>query len=372
MAQKKRVGVIFGGRSGEHEVSLVSARSVIRALSSDQYDIIQIGIAKNGACIVHNNPLKRLSHATPETEFRSEAVIMPEPDHPGIAILSGNTHKDIDVFFPLIHGSYGEDGTLQGLLELANKPYVGSNVLGAAVAMDKVIQKQICQQNNIPVVSYVAVHTADTDKQRQQALRQAELIGYPLFIKPANLGSSVGITKAHTNDEMIAGIQLATRYDHKTIIEQGIEPVHEIEIAVLGNERPRASVPGEIVASNEFYDYDAKYVDGKSTHVIPAQLPEDVLSSLQAMAIKAFQVCNCNGMARVDFLVHQKTYASYCNEINTIPGFTSISMYAKLWEASGLPYRKLLQKLIKLGIIRHQNNQNLIHTYLPKNNWHQQ
>ena len=369
MARKLRVGVIFGGRSGEHEVSLVSARSVMQALDPSAYDCIQIGVAKNGAWLVRNNPLKRLTLADEHTVFTSEAVIMPEPGHPGIMELPDNTHQNIDVFFPLIHGTYGEDGTLQGLLELAGKPYVGSNVLGSALAMDKIIQKQVCQQYSIPVVPYVSYRTTDTDAQKQDALCQAESIGFPLFIKPANLGSSVGITMAHTRDELTAGISLAAKYDHKIIIEQGIEPVHEIEVAVLGNEQPRASVPGEIIASNEFYDYDAKYVDGKSTDVIPAVLPDKTVQKIQELAIKTFQACNCSGMAREDFLVH--TQMIYCNEINTIPGFTSISMYSKLWVASQLPYTDVLRQLIKLAILRHSNKQSLSYTFSPKKSWHQ-
>ncbi len=271
----------------------------------------------------------------------------------------------------MIHGSYGEDGTLQGMLEMAGVAYVGAGVLASAVGMDKIIQKELFAQANLPIVKYEWFLSQDWQRGHQDILRRIEKkLKYPVFTKPANSGSSVGIGKCHNYQELIQGINDATRYDRKVIVEQGIEGIREIEVSVLGNDEPKASVPGEIIASNEFYDYDAKYVDGKSQVVIPAKLLPKTLKEVQNIAVMAFKTLDLAGMARVDFFVTKGHFQVYLNEVNTLPGFTSISMYPKLWAASGLPYPKLLDKLIKLALERHQERNKLSSSYKPKEDWY--
>lgn len=360
MVRKQRkkitIGVIFGGRSGEHEVSLVSAASVIKALDKKKYQVIPIGITKDGRWIT-DKPLVALKSGKPHEQG---SRLMPEK------ILTR-----CDVAFPVLHGSYGEDGTIQGMFEMANVAYVGGGVLGSATAMDKVIQKQLCDQAGLPSVAYVWFLSKEWRRNKAAILHQiSKKLKYPIFTKPANLGSSVGIGKCHNQRELIAGINEAARYDRKIIVEQGIENIHEIEVAVLGNDRPRASVPGEIIASNEFYDYDAKYVDGKSQAIIPAQLPRTVAREIQRIALAAFASLDLSGMARVDFLVKKGNHKIYLNEINTIPGFTAISMYPKLWAASGVPYRELLDRLIEFALERHSEKARLATSYQPKEDWH--
>ncbi|OGY51803.1 MAG: D-alanine--D-alanine ligase A [Candidatus Buchananbacteria bacterium RIFCSPLOWO2_01_FULL_56_15] len=354
--KKLTVGVIFGGRSGEHEVSLVSAASVIKALDKKKYRVVQIGIAKDGAWVTQK-PMAALKSGKPA---KQGSRLMPE-----------RVLNRCDVVFPVLHGSYGEDGTVQGMLEMANVAYVGGGVLGSAAAMDKVVQKQLCDQAGLPSVNYVWFLSKDWRKNKPAILQRINYkLRYPMFTKPANLGSSVGIGKCHDRQELIAGINDAARYDRKVIVEQGIEPMHEIEVAVLGNDHPRASVPGEIVSSNEFYDYDAKYVDGKSQAVIPAKLPQSVKREIQRIAVLAFKVLDLSGMARVDFLVKRGSYKVYLNEVNTIPGFTSISMYPKLWAASGVPYPQLLDRLITLALERYREKAALATSYRPKEDWY--
>ena len=358
MSKKKklRIGVIFGGRSGEHEVSIVSAQSVMKALDKKKYQVIPIGIAKQGLWIT-KNPVQALKTGQMKEK--------------GTRLIPEEVLKRCDVIFPVLHGSYGEDGTVQGMFEMANIVYVGGGVLGSAVAMDKVIQKQLCDQAGLPSVKYDWFLSKDWQKNKKAILQRLNRgLRYPMFTKPANLGSSVGIGKCHNQKELIAGINDAIKYDRKIIVEQGIENIQEIEVAVLGNDNPRASVPGEIIASNEFYDYDAKYVDGKSQAIIPAKLPKGVTKQIQEIAVKAFKVLDLSGMARVDFLVKKKGYKIYLNEVNTIPGFTSISMYPQLWQASGLPYAKLLDKLIELALERHQEKNSLATSYQPKEYWY--
>jgi D-alanine-D-alanine ligase len=372
MAQKIRVGVIFGGRSGEHEVSLVSATSVINALDNEQYDIVPIGITREGRWVSSADALKLLKNGT-GLEREPERFLVPEPGRR--ALVSAEGLKDdipqIDVVIPLIHGVHGEDGTLQGLLELANLPYVGAGVLASAVGMDKIIQKQLFVQAGLPVPKHVWFPSSIcNDRPRKVVTAVERSLRYPLFVKPANTGSSVGISKAHNREELLAGLHEALQYDRKVIIEQGVTDAREIECSVLGNDEPEASVLGEIIPSNEFYDYDAKYVDGKSKAVIPAQLPKKVTKRIRTLAVQAFRVIDGSGMARVDFFVTRKTFQVYLNEVNTIPGFTSISMYPKLWEASGVSFPELLDRLITLAIQRHREKDQLKCLYKPAREWY--
>lgn len=373
MKRKLRIGVIFGGRSGEHEVSLVSASSVIKALDKNKYQILPIGITKEGRWLTSGNPLKTLK-AKRSKELKSDAVIAPDATKKSLVPLKTSGKKStltkLDVVFPILHGPYGEDGTVQGLLELANLPYVGADVLGSAVAMDKVIQKQVCQQVGIPTVKYIYFKKPFFKKNKSKILNNIKKLGYPVFVKPANLGSSLGITKVKYAQEIELAIKYATQFDNKIIVEKAVINPKEIEVAVLGNDHPKASVPGEIISSNEFYDYNAKYVDGQSQTVIPAKLPKSVIAKIQKIAIEAFKAVNCSGMARVDFLVTSRNKI-YLTEINTIPGFTSISMYPKLWKASGLPYHKLLDKLINLAMEKYSGKLSLLTSYRPKSKWYQ-
>ena len=376
MPSRLRIGVIFGGRSAEHEVSLVSATSVINALDKEKYDVVPIGISPEGRWLSSAEALRLLKEKTNITNL-PEHVFVPDPHHKALmainAEVSSSSSKPVDVIFPLIHGTFGEDGTIQGLFELADIPYVGAGVLGSAVGMDKVIQKQLLKQAKIPVTpdhSFLFEQYRSNPKSHIAAIEKN--LRYPLFVKPPNLGSSVGISKAHNRKELADAIELAGQYDRKILVEQGVKNAREIECSVLGNDQPTASIPGEIIPSNEFYDYDAKYVDGKSKAEIPAKLPKPIIKKIQSYAIAAFSALDCAGMARVDFLVARSTNRIFLNEINTLPGFTSISMYPKLWQASGLPYAQLLDKLIELAIQRHSAKSRLKTTYQPKNEWYKQ
>lgn len=322
--KKIRVGVIRGGRSGEHEVSLRSAASILNAIDREKYDVVPITISHEGQW----DPF----------------VISPEP-----------AGQPIDVVFPIVHGTYGEDGTIQGLFELANLPYVGAGVLGSAVGMDKDLMKRLLRDAGLPVVRYWTVRKQDLDSFLQTEINS---LPYPVFVKPANLGSSVGITKAHSPEELPAALQTAAEYDRKVVVEQGID-AREIELSVLGNDDPIASCAGEIIPSREFYDYNAKYVDDDSRLLIPAPLSPSQLNEAQRLALAAFKVLDCAGMARVDLFVDRSSGKFYVNEINTLPGFTSISMYPKLWAASGTSYSQLIDRLITLAIERHAQKQNL-------------
>ncbi|MEK7249924.1 MAG: D-alanine--D-alanine ligase [Bacteroidota bacterium] len=370
--KKIRVGVIFGGRSGEHEVSLVSATSVINALDKEKYEVVPIGITQEGRWISSGESLKLLKSRS-GLEQEPERFLVPEPNRQSLVSLNGEAHPDmrLEVVFPVVHGTYGEDGTLQGLLELANIPYVGAGVLASSVGMDKIVQKQLHNEVGLPIVKYVWFLSSDCKSQTKKVVAAIEKkLKYSLFVKPANTGSSVGISKAHNRKELFDALVLASNFDRKVIIEQGVKNAREIEVSVLGNDRPIASVPGEIIPSNEFYDYDAKYVDGKSVAVIPAKLPKSVVKKIQQLAVKAFAVLDGAGMARVDFFVTKKTNRIYLNEINTIPGFTSISMYPKLWEASGISYSELLDRLIQLALERHREKNSLRTTYQPTTEWY--
>lgn len=377
MPKKLNVGVIFGGRSGEHEVSIVSAESVIKALNPEKYEIIPIGITKDGQWFAGPKAMEYLKEGVKKLPFKS--LLSPDPEERGLinigegsrSLIENEDIKKLDVIFPVVHGTFGEDGCLQGLLELANLPYVGCGVLGSALGLDKIIQKDLFVSAALPVVEYIWFLSHDWDKNQEEIIKLVEAkLNYPMFSKPANAGSSVGISKCHNLLELIAGINQAKAYDRKVIVEQGLENIREIEVAVLGNDAPRASVGGEIVASNEFYDYDAKYVDGKSEAIIPADLPEAVAKQIREYAILAFKTLDLSGLARVDFLVKKDGNRIYINEVNTIPGFTAISMYPKLWAASGLAYPALLDELIELALERQEQKNRLLTSYRPKEDWY--
>ncbi|HUI11799.1 MAG TPA: D-alanine--D-alanine ligase family protein [Bacteroidota bacterium] len=369
MPGKLRVGIIFGGRSGEHEVSLVSATSVIAALDPAKYEVVPIGITPGGRWISSARALGMLKEkAGPEAE--PEKFLVPEPNRKGLVSLNGGggSPQSLDVVIPLVHGTYGEDGTLQGLLELANIPYVGAGVLASAVGMDKIVQKMVFTTAGLPVVKYCWAY-ADLCRTRPGTVRASveKSLRYPVFVKPANTGSSVGISKVHARRELAPALLEAAGYDRKVIIEEGVRDAREIECSVLGNDDPVASVPGEVVPSNEFYDYDAKYVDGKSRAVIPAPLPAAMARTIREFAVRAYRAIDCAGMARVDFFVTKRRVL--LNEVNTIPGFTAISMYPKMWEASGVPFRELLDRLIALAIERHREMNARRTSYTPAKDW---
>lgn len=355
--QKLKVGLIFGGRSGEHEVSLASARSVFNALNLEKYDITQIGIAPNGHWLTGPDVLGYLSshQDTPITN----CTIFPDPTRPGLyehIKIEGRTHINylttLDVVIPILHGTYGEDGTIQGLLELAEIPYVGAGVVGSAVGMDKGIFKSVMEAHNIPIVDWILVDRKEVETQPDQVLNRVKKLGdFPFFTKPANLGSSVGISKCQNNSDLMEGLLEAARFDRRIIVECGLN-AREIEISVLGNANPIASIPGEIRPAADFYSYAAKYHDDRSELLIPAPISTELTKLTQDLAIKAYKAIDCAGMARVDFLLDRNTNQLYINEVNTIPGFTQISMYPKLWQASGVSYTELLDRLIDLAIER--------------------
>ncbi|MBP1653519.1 MAG: D-alanine--D-alanine ligase [Bacteroidetes bacterium] len=374
MASRIRVGVVFGGRSSEHQVSLVSAASVMRALPPEKYEVVPIGITPDGRWISSGSALSLLKEGRVPAD-EPEHTLLPEPGRHGLIGAAGGGNADtirLDVIFPVLHGTFGEDGTLQGLLELADIPYVGAGVLGSAVGMDKIVQKQLFEQAKIPVPRYCWFYSeAVTGAPRAAASTVERRLRYPVFVKPANTGSSVGISKAHDRKELLRSFAEATEYDRKVIVEQGIRDAREIEVSVLGNDQPEASVPGEIIPSNEFYDYDAKYVDGASTAVIPAKIPTSAARTVRAYAVRAYRAIDCAGMARADFLMARRTGRLYINELNTIPGFTAISMYPKLWEASGLAYPALLDRLIQLAMDRYRQTRALRRMYNPSRAWYQ-
>lgn len=350
MDKKLRVVVLFGGRSGEHEVSLHSAASVIKAMDSDKYEVIPVGITKSGHWRFAREALPMIAE-----KMEKEVVDRLQAGLPTLVSKGGRNLPvfapgEIDVVFPVLHGTYGEDGTIQGMLEIAQIPYVGAGVLASAVGMDKVIAKKIFEQEGIPQGRYVYFLKSEIEKQVDQVVGKVEeQLGYPCFVKPANLGSSVGISKAKDRQELIDALKLASLYDRKVVVEEFI-PAHEVEVAVLGNDEPQASVPGEIVFSNEFYDYKAKYLDGKSVMRIPAELPEETAEYTRKLAIQAFKAIDCSGLARVDFFIRKDNGQVLINEINTMPGFTPFSMYANLWEHSGLSYSELVSRLIELAL----------------------
>jgi len=362
--ERIRVGVLFGGRSGEHEVSLTSAASVMQALDPAKYEVVPIGISREGRWSMGSGSERSL----PEVFKKGKAVI-PSADPSGPKFLPREARAgakrlpDIDVIFPVLHGTFGEDGTVQGLFELAGIPYVGAGVLGSAAGMDKDVMKRLFRDAGLPVVEWVMVLRSEWEQNPARLRRLIETrLGYPLFVKPANLGSSVGISKVHGRRELAPALELAATYDRKVIVEKGLD-AREIECGVLGNDSPEASVPGEIIPLNEFYDYEAKYVKEGSELVIPAKLPRAQTRRVKDFALRAFRSVDCAGMARVDFLLDRPSGLLFVNEINTIPGFTPISMYPKLWEASGLPYPALLDRLIHLALERHRDKERTRHDY---------
>jgi D-alanine-D-alanine ligase len=363
MQSKLRIGVMFGGRSGEHEVSLMSARSVLGALDSQKYSVTQIGLTYEGNWLVGGDVLEALSQD--RVDQLAPAFIIPDPRWRGLYHIDRQAQGDLmeclaelDVVFPVLHGPFGEDGTVQGLLEMAGIAYVGAGVVGSAVGMDKGIFKDVMRSHDIPVVEWMIVSRAQIEHDVEQVIAQAmQLAGFPLFVKPANLGSSVGVTRCNTRSDLFEGLYEAIRFDRRVLIERGIAQVREIEVSVLGNENPQVSVPGEVLPSREFYSYEAKYIDNRSQLLIPAPLSSELTRRIQDLASRAYRAIDCAGMARADFLLEKGSAAGetgnlYLGELNTIPGFTSISMYPKLWEASGLPYPALVDRLIELAMER--------------------
>src|SRR5271170_3004600 len=399
---KLRVGILFGGRSGEHEVSLLSAASVLNAIDKTKYEVVPIGITKDGRWLTAEHAERLLKgqdqrqvladKSVRSTQFRAgdpeatpgaavlasgaSVVVPPEPARRDTGLTDSNTDANlrrasdrainVDVIFPVLHGTFGEDGTIQGLLELADIAYVGAGVLGSAAGMDKDIMKALFRAAGLPIVKHVTVLRGDWEAQPKKVQKLVESkLKYPVFVKPANLGSSVGISKAHDRKELGPAIDEAAKFDRKIVIEQGVggrkHKAREIECAVLGNDNPEASVPGEIVPGEEFYDYNAKYLSEGSKLIIPAKLSKAETKRVQQLAIAAFKAVDCSGLARVDFLMEpgagRKPGKIYLNEINTMPGFTSISMYPKLWAATGVGYPVLIERLIELGMERHQEKE---------------
>ncbi len=362
--RKIRIAMLFGGRSSEHDVSLRSAETIIGALDPDKYEILPVGITREGKWLSGGNPLAELEASSPffQLESGSESIDQNAPRNSSTdlaaagsasGIMPASVAETVDVVFPVLHGPMGEDGTVQGMLELAGVPYVGSGVLGSALAMDKVMTKSILTQAGLPQLPWRSIFRKEW-QQESPAISAwiAESMGFPCFVKPANLGSSVGISKVHGPDELDVAMKLAGHYDRKIIVEQGTN-AREIEMAVLGNDEPMASVAGEVVPRGEFYDFNAKYVDDTAELIIPAPVDPDLLGYLQGLAVDAFRALDLAGMARVDFFVERDTDHVYLNEVNTIPGFTSISMYPMLWEASGVPLPELVDRLIQLAMERH-------------------
>ncbi len=367
MTKPIRLGVVFGGRSGEHAVSLSSARSVLNTLDPRKYLVTQIGITLSGDWLVGSDVLNALSEGM--IDQLTPAVMLPVPARPEVYSLTGKSGEDLlqifaelDVIFPVLHGSFGEDGTMQGLFELNNLAYVGAGVLGSAVGMDKGLFKDVMIANQIPVAPSILFHRFELADMESVLKRVADFNHYPLFVKPANMGSSVGVHKCHDIEDAAIGIQDAARYDRRILVEKGIN-AREIELSVLGNQNPQVSIAGEIRPAAEFYSYEAKYHDDSSELIIPAELGDDQLKLLQEYALRAYQAIDCAGMARVDFLMEKETGEIFLNELNTIPGFTPISMYPKLWEASGLSYEALIDQLIRLALERKYEKDQLIRKY---------
>jgi D-alanine-D-alanine ligase len=384
MAKKLRVGILFGGRSGEHEVSLLSAASILKAIDRKKFEVVPIGITKDGHWLAagdargllegdQSSIARRLRAGDPDTtpgaKLLQEGIptlLAPEPVETGAALAAGSVRPaaaNLDVVFPVLHGTFGEDGTIQGLFELAGVAYVGSGVLGSAAGMDKDVMKRLFQQARLPIVKHVTLLRADWEKQPRKAIAQVEAaLKYPLFVKPANLGSSVGISKAHDCRELGPALDLAAKYDRKLVVEQGVggsgrggasAKARELEVGVLGNDLPQASVVGEIIPGKEFYDYEAKYLSEGSVPVIPAKLRKAETKQIREMAVAAFRACDLSGLARVDFLMEPDGKRRiYLNEVNSLPGFTQISMYPKLWEATGVGYKELITRLIELALER--------------------
>jgi len=374
MGRKIRVGLVYGGRSGEHEVSLQTAMSVARAFDYGRYELVPFFIDKQGKwrsglpLTAPPESVERLMLGAGEIDAASGGDAEPATGASAIVPLvrgmlaEADREEDgpaIDVMFPLLHGTFGEDGTIQGLFEMAGVPYVGAGVLASAAGMDKVVMKQLFLQNGLPVADFIYFTKYEWNKDRERIIAGTEeRLGYPCFVKPANLGSSVGVSKARGREELEAAVEKALQFDRKVVIEEFVD-AREIEVSVLGNDEPRASVPGEIVSSNEYYDYNAKYVDGKSVMIIPADIPPETAEEARAMAIRAFRAIDGSGLCRADFFLRKSDGKLLINEVNTMPGFTQFSMYPLLWKESGLSYRELLDELIRLALERFQERQSL-------------
>jgi D-alanine-D-alanine ligase len=353
--KKLRVGIIFGGRSGEHEVSVTSAASIFKNIDREKYEPVAILIQKDGRWTYPDRAPSATSAAEVIHQARAaaNAPSTAGTTDPALAALN------LDVVFPVLHGPYGEDGTVQGLLELANIPYVGPGVLASAAGMDKAVMKVLFSARGLPVCGWHGFVRAEWDRDRAAVLGALARLGLPVFVKPANLGSSVGISKVKTAAELVPAIEAALEFDRKIVVEAAVPNAREIECAVLGNDDPETSTPGEIIPSREFYDYEAKYLDEGSKSVIPADLPAATVAEVQRLSVEAFRAIDAAGLGRVDFLLNRDTGAIYLNEINTMPGFTTISMYAKMWEASGVGYTALVDRLLQLALARHAEKQKL-------------
>jgi D-alanine-D-alanine ligase len=361
MAQKMRVYLIFGGRSGEHEVSLMSAKNVMDALDKRRYEVVPIGITKAGQWLLSGDPMKALTEGV-EKAGGFPVGLLGDPTHSELvslgseapAALGTGTADQPAVFFPVLHGTYGEDGTIQGLLEMANVPYVGCGVLASSVGMDKGVAKMLFDQAGLAVAPWKVYLRKEWESRPDALLDDAEATfgRYPLFVKPANLGSSVGISKCRNREELARGLAEAARFDRRLLVEIGVD-AREIEVAVLGNDDPVASIPGEVIPGHEFYDYQDKYYDNQSATRIPADIPAEVAEEVRRQAVIAFKAIDGSGMARCDFFLERETNRLIINEVNTIPGFTRISMYPKMWEASGISYSELCDRLIQLALERH-------------------
>jgi D-alanine-D-alanine ligase len=381
MAKKLRVGVLFGGRSGEHEVSLLSAASILKAIDRRRFEVVPIGISKAGRWLTGSGAQGLLTGGESEqpSSAAADAELLAPATKDAVSELvpdaAGLGAGQLDVVFPVLHGTFGEDGTIQGLFELADIAYVGSGVLGSAAGMDKDVMKRLFAQARLPIVKHLTIlRTAwEANPRKTVSTIEAEL-KYPLFVKPANLGSSVGISKVHDRKELGPALTMAARYDRKIVIEEGVTgkgksgaKARELEVAVLGNDQPKASVVGEIVPGKEFYDYEAKYLSDGSIPIIPAKLTNAEAKQIRSMAVEAFRACDLAGLARVDFLMEPDGKRRiYLNEVNTLPGFTSISMYPKLWQASGVAYRDLITQLIDLALERHQERAKTSFTFEAK------
>ncbi len=364
-----RVGVLFGGRSGEHEVSLMSAASIMRTLAVAGYEVVPIAITKEGKWLLPEDSERALKGVLEPGSMR--VAMLPEPGLAGLVKAGGSgkaleTAARLDVVFPALHGTYGEDGAIQGLLEMAGVPYVGAGVLGSAVGMDKDIQKRLFRQAGIPVLDFAMYLRSEFEREPGRVMDEVEKrFGYPCFIKPCNLGSSVGVAKAKDRPGLEAALKDAALYDRKLLVEQAALDAHEIECSVLGNDDPISSLPGEILPAREFYDYKAKYYDARSRTEVPARLPAAVIQKVRDTAVQCFKVADCCGMARVDFFVSRRDHSIFVNELNTIPGFTKISMYPKMWEATGISYEELLTRLVDLAVERHKDKNRNLTDYRP-------
>jgi D-alanine-D-alanine ligase len=354
--KKLRVGIVFGGRSGEHEVSVTSAGSIFKHIDRGKYEPIAIKIEKDGRWTLPDQPPMALSAAEVIQQAKS-AIVKSQALGGGEPAVLGALN--LDVVFPVLHGPYGEDGTIQGLLELANIPYVGPGVLASAAGMDKAVMKVLFAARGLPLCPWRGFVRADWERSRTRVLDDLKALGFPMFVKPANLGSSVGISKVKSQIDLVPAIELALEFDRKVVVEAAVPKAREIECAVLGNDEPGASLPGEIIPSREFYDYEAKYLDDDSKSVIPADLPADTVAAVKRLSIEAFRAIDAAGLARVDFLLARDTGEIVLNEINTMPGFTSISMYSKMWDATGIGYAELVHRLIQLALERHNHKQKL-------------